>query len=229
MLARFVLAAVLLAAAACSRQPPPAKSQPLPRVEAPRTGAGQDKTPDPGGAAAPEERLARQESGTRMFEQQVLDPPRPSRLPIPAPLPREREPAPPNAAAAPENRPPAAPAPARAAPPPSAAPAAPPLETAAIAPSSPPPAPRAGADAEWKLLARVEPRFPREALQAGVDRGTVRARVTIDAAGYVTRVDVIDSRPRRVFDRAVVRALSQWKFSGGADGRTLETEIYFHR
>ena len=35
------------------------------------------------------------------------------------------------------------------------------------------------------------------------------------------------SHPRRVFDRAVVRALSQWRFNDGPSGRTVETEVEF--
>ena len=75
----------------------------------------------------------------------------------------------------------------------------------------------------------MDPEFPREAVQAGVDRGNVKARMTLDAGGNVTRVDVVEAAPRRMFDRAVVRALSQWRFSDGAAGRTVETEVDFKR
>lgn len=236
MFARVCLLAVAFVLAACTREPPsPSKTQPLSRIEAPAGAPGADAPVKGDDMEALKERLARQEAAARMFELQVLEPPPPPKLPIPAPLPREREPAPPNAAAAPENRPPVAPgapiatAPATPSPAPVASPppAPPRNEVAAVAPAPAPP--KADASANWKLVTRVEPEFPREALQARVDRGTVRARMTIDASGAVTRVEVIDSRPRRVFDRAVVRALSQWKFSGGADGRTMETEVYFHR
>src|SRR5260221_12405329 len=74
---------------------------------------------------------------------------------------------------------------------------------------------------------RVEPEFPREALVAGADSGMVKARMTIDATGEVTRVEIIDAHPRRVFDRAVVKTLSQWKFTPGGNGRSKEIEIAF--
>jgi protein TonB len=76
---------------------------------------------------------------------------------------------------------------------------------------------------------RVDPEFPREALAAGANTGTVKARVSVDAVGVVTRVDIVDANPRRVFDRAVVKTLSQWKFSPGGNGRSTEVEIAFKR
>jgi protein TonB len=78
-------------------------------------------------------------------------------------------------------------------------------------------------------VTRVQPEFPREAVAAGADAGVVRARMTIDAAGEVTRVDIVDARPRRVFDRAVVKTLSQWKFTPGGGGRLKEIDIEFKR
>jgi protein TonB len=76
---------------------------------------------------------------------------------------------------------------------------------------------------------RVDPEFPREAISAGADTGKVRAKMTIDAAGEVSRVEIIEANPRRVFDRAVVKTLSQWKFSRGSDGRSMEIDVNFHR
>ena len=78
-------------------------------------------------------------------------------------------------------------------------------------------------------LNRVDPEFPREAVVAGAETGMVRARMTIDASGEVTRVEIVDARPRRVFDRAVVKTLSQWKFSPGGNGREKEIEIAFKK
>ncbi|MEP7070663.1 MAG: TonB family protein [Usitatibacter sp.] len=57
----------------------------------------------------------------------------------------------------------------------------------------------------------------------------VKARMTIDASGEVTRVDIVDANPRRIFDRAVVKTLSQWRFTPGSSGRSKEIEIDFKR
>ena len=83
--------------------------------------------------------------------------------------------------------------------------------------------------ADLKPLNRFDPEFPREAVVAGAESGIVKARMTIDASGEVTRVEIVDARPRRLFDRAVVKTLSQWKFSPGGDGREKEIEIAFKR
>jgi protein TonB len=181
------------------------------------------------------ERLARQEAAAKMFERNVLQPP-PPKVPDPppavkaaaAPGPPKTEPAkavariePPKAAA------PAPPPP----PPPAAVPASPPPTAAPrtdLAASRPAPAP-APAPAALKLVSRVDPDFPREAVQAGVDQGSVKARMTLDASGNVTRVEIVEASPRRVFDRAVVRALSQWRYSDGAAGRTVDMEVAFRR
>ena len=78
-------------------------------------------------------------------------------------------------------------------------------------------------------VSRVDPEFPREAISAGADTGKVKARMTIDASGEVTRVEIIEATPRRLFDRAVVKTLSQWKFAPGSDGRLMEIDVNFKR
>jgi protein TonB len=57
----------------------------------------------------------------------------------------------------------------------------------------------------------------------------VKARITVDASGNVTQVEVLEARPRTLFDRSVIDALSQWKFAKGPAGRTLETQVDFRR
>lgn len=79
------------------------------------------------------------------------------------------------------------------------------------------------------LVSRIEPEFPREAIQAGADAGKVKARMTVDGAGEVTRVEILEAAPRRVFDRTVVKTLSQWKFTSGNAGRAIEIDIEFKR
>jgi periplasmic protein TonB len=83
--------------------------------------------------------------------------------------------------------------------------------------------------AEAQLVSKVDPEFPREAVQAGVNKGIVKARMTIDGTGEVTRVEVLDAQPRRVFDRAVVKTLSQWRFNPGNAGRLVEIDVNFTR
>jgi protein TonB len=84
-----------------------------------------------------------------------------------------------------------------------------------------------GAHAQLQPVSRINPEFPREAQLASVEKGRVKARLTLDATGEVTRVDIVEASPRRVFDRAVVRSLSQWRYESGAAGRTVEVDLDF--
>jgi TonB family protein len=111
---------------------------------------------------------------------------------------------------------------------------APPPTTVASAaptarPASPPSAPSSTASPIVSVVAREQPEFPREAVRQGVESGTVRARLTINAAGDVTNVAIVQAKPLRVFDRAVTSSLSRWKFNPGTEGRNYETEVAFQR
>lgn len=76
-------------------------------------------------------------------------------------------------------------------------------------------------------IAREEPEFPREAVLADVTSGRVRARLTVDKEGRVSNVEIVAAEPRRVFDRAVDRALSRWRFEPSAEVRTTDVEVDF--
>jgi TonB family protein len=118
---------------------------------------------------------------------------------------------------------PAAPAVVVPVPPPSAPP---PVQLAAAAPSTLPTRP---ATRKLEPVAREEPDFPRDALANGITKGMVRARLAIDASGKVTGVEILDAQPRRVFDRAVTRALARWTYEPGEPARTTEVEVSFSR
>jgi protein TonB len=103
----------------------------------------------------------------------------------------------------------------------------PPPPVQAIAPPAPP-APVAGPPIrkEFKAAYRVEPQFPRQALRDGLT-GRVVAHVYVAPQGNVTDVKIISST-NRIFDREVVRALSQWKFNPEPVGFIGEYEIVFN-
>ncbi|MEP7155792.1 MAG: TonB family protein [Betaproteobacteria bacterium] len=112
-------------------------------------------------------------------------------------------------------------------PPPAAAAVPPPKVVASAAPTARPAPPRQDAVPIISVVSREQPSFPREALRSGVETGNVRARMTINAAGEVTNVAILQAQPARVFDRSVQQALSRWKFNPGTEGRTFDTEIGF--
>lgn len=205
------------------------------------------------------ERLARQEAATKLFDKTRAEPPAPAPRAEPVPAPARPEPAvakaEPQRAAEPVKTAAATPA----APPPAAAPAPAPAPVAAqaqapakapemvpakseppraeparpepvrLASAAPTTIPAASNNFAAKLVSRVDPEFPREAVHAGAEKGMVKARMTLDGNGNVMRVDIVEANPRRIFDRAVVRALSQWRFSDGPSGRTVESEVEFKR
>jgi protein TonB len=77
-------------------------------------------------------------------------------------------------------------------------------------------------------IAQEPPSFPREAMAAGLASGNVKARLTIDAKGSVSSVDIVEAS-HRAFDRAVRDALSRWRFEAGAAGRTTTVDVAFRR
>ena len=239
----IALAAV---AGGCSKsEPPPPKAPPKaasPTAAAPAAPASPPKPQDIDEGL--KERLARQEAASKMFESKVLSPPPPAAPKAPA----DARPAAPPPPPAPQSAPTAAPrveAPkveAGKTAPPKAEPPKPEAPKAAPVAAAPAPAPAARTDVAaakpttavpeapvTRLVSRVDPEYPREAASSGYESGNVKARMTLDAAGNVTRVEILSANPRRVFDRAVTRALSQWRYNEGAAGRTVDMEIDFRR
>ena len=109
----------------------------------------------------------------------------------------------------------------------------PPPEPVVIAPPAPPvveapPAPPKPAIRRGAVpIERVEPIYPREAIKDNIASGKVVARLQVDEKGLVTSVTIVEANPRRVFDREVIKALSQWKFKPEGDRYIAEIEITF--
>jgi protein TonB len=93
-----------------------------------------------------------------------------------------------------------------------------------IAPPAPPAQPPIRR--EYKASYRVEPTYPRQAITAGIT-GKVIAWVKVAPNGSVTDVTIREST-NRMFDREVIRALSQWKFNPEPVGFIGEYEIIFN-
>ena len=64
-------------------------------------------------------------------------------------------------------------------------------------------------------------------LKAQIEKGSVVARLQIDEKGNVTEVTIVSADPPRVFDRAVIDALKDWKFSAEGEKYIAEIEIGF--
>ncbi len=68
----------------------------------------------------------------------------------------------------------------------------------------------------------IQPQYPRKAAMDGV-QGFVTLEFTVQPDGSPKDVRVINSNPRRMFDRAALRAVYKWKFKPRVeDGIAIE-------
>ena len=79
-------------------------------------------------------------------------------------------------------------------------------------------------NAELIPLVRIAPRYPRKAAMAGTE-GWVKLSFTVTKEGSVKDVEVVEAKPRRVFDRAAKQAILKWKFKPKVvDGKPVERQ-----
>jgi len=91
----------------------------------------------------------------------------------------------------------------------------------------PPPPPKPAVRRGIVRLSGDDPVYPRVAIRAGIDKGKVIARVMIDEKGNVYDVVIVSAEPPRHFDRAVIDALSTWKFKAEGEKYVGEVEVNF--
>lgn len=97
------------------------------------------------------------------------------------------------------------------------------------APAAPPPAPNAEPPPRAALVPVAQPRpaFSAEAARDGITEGRVLARLAIGADGRVTGVRILESAPRRVFDREVRHAALRWRYQPPGEPREVDVEFVF--
>lgn len=77
-------------------------------------------------------------------------------------------------------------------------------------------------DSDVTPLVRIEPQYPRKAAMQGIE-GWVLLKFDISPAGTVGNIQILGSKPSRIFDRAAVRALRKWKYRPKMeDGKPIE-------
>lgn len=109
---------------------------------------------------------------------------------------------------------------------------APTITTTTTPPPPSQPTPRVVTEApvvrkNFSPVSRVQPVFPRDAIKKGIERGVVIAHAYVQPSGTVSEVRIISANPARVFDREVIRALSQWRFGPEPVGFIAEFELEF--
>jgi protein TonB len=86
----------------------------------------------------------------------------------------------------------------------------------------PPTTPQGRVSGVAQPIVRMEPDYPRGALERGAE-GWVQLQFTVGPAGTTTDVVVVDSDPKGVFDAAAVKAVQHWKYAPRVDdGRAVE-------
>jgi len=66
-------------------------------------------------------------------------------------------------------------------------------------------------DGDVVPLVRMPAQYPRKAQSRKIE-GYVKARLTINAEGTVDKVEIIDSKPKGIFERSAIKALYKYKF-----------------
>jgi len=86
-------------------------------------------------------------------------------------------------------------------------------------------------DSPLVMLVRIPPMYPMSAKRRGVE-GWVRVRFVVNEDGSVGSVTVEDSEPKSIFNDAVIRSVSGWRFKAGKVGGLpvktwAETTVHF--
>ncbi len=100
-------------------------------------------------------------------------------------------------------------------------------EAAKPAPAPVRAAPARPTAADLRPLSTPAPQFPREALRSG-QSGNVQVEFTVGTDGSVTAARVVNSEPRRVFDRAALDAVQRWRFQPLTEPVTTRRAIIFN-
>ncbi|GLX78269.1 protein TonB [Thalassotalea insulae] len=81
-------------------------------------------------------------------------------------------------------------------------------------------------DQDASPIVRVNPKYPMDALRNGI-QGWVKLTFDISEIGQVINVKVVDSEPKRIFDKAAKQALRKWKYRAKSiDGKHVKQQNF---
>ncbi len=73
-------------------------------------------------------------------------------------------------------------------------------------------------------LAKIPPLYPMRASRRGIE-GWVKVRFIVNSSGLVENLEIIESKPSKIFDKSVMNCVSRWKFKPGTvEGIAVPTQ-----
>jgi len=82
------------------------------------------------------------------------------------------------------------------------------------------------ADGDARPLVRVNPKYPIGAARDGIE-GWVVLAFDINAIGEVVNISIVESQPKRIFDKAARQALKKWKYRAkSVDGNAVTQQNF---
>ncbi|XBQ16585.1 MAG: energy transducer TonB [Oceanicaulis sp.] len=82
------------------------------------------------------------------------------------------------------------------------------------------------AQEEREVVQSEAPEFPRAAQRREIE-GHVVVRYNVSPEGTVSDVEVVEATPAGVFERAVMRALENWRYAAAAETTNVEKRFDF--
>ena len=74
-------------------------------------------------------------------------------------------------------------------------------------------------------IVRIEPYYPKSAKDDGIE-GYVNLSFVVDQLGKITNINIIDSKPSKIFDESAIAAVRSWKYKPKCqDGKALDDEV----
>lgn len=87
--------------------------------------------------------------------------------------------------------------------------------------------PQSMAQSARKAITKEAPVFPSEALDEGITGGSVKVRLSVAPDGSVTGAEIIEADPPRIFNKAVTRAVTRWKYEPTGTADTVDVQLTF--